>query len=154
MTLVFQITRIKAVKEGERKMILNEIIPLKKKIRDENAIEYYFEKKHIATYYFDTMNGSLHLKDNRLFIESLSESEFEMQVLFEIAFAEFSPKRLKIEQSGYPRRWRFFDESNIYLGSYSELLGEVYSAIENQSFRTRNIDEAIAFIAWESRIER
>ena len=134
-------------------MELNKIIPIKMKVLDDNVIEYYFEKKHIATYYLDTMNGSIHARVNRKFTESLSESDFEMHVLMEIAFAEFSPKKLKIEQSGYPRRWRFFDESNIYLGSYSEYVGVVYSAIANQSIRTRNIDEAIAFIAWESRIE-
>ena len=134
-------------------MKLNKIIPIKKKFLDENVIEYYFEKTHIATYYLDTMNGSLHLKENKRFIDNLSESDFERKVLLEIAFAEFSPKKLKIEQSGYPRRWRFFDENNIYLGSYSELWGEVYSGILNQSIRTRNIDEAIAFIAWGSRIE-
>lgn len=134
-------------------MELNEIIPIKKKFCDDNAIEYYFEKKHVATYYLDTMNGSIHFKDDRKIIESLSESDFEMKVLVEIAFVKFSPKRLKIEQSGYPRRWRFFDESNFYLGSYSEYVGVVYSAILKQSIRTSNIDEAIAFIAWESRIE-
>ena len=135
-------------------MELNKIILINKKFCDDNVIEYYFEKKHIATYYLDTMNGSIHLKENLRVIKSLSESDFEMQVLVEIAFAKFSPKKLKIEQSGYPIRWRFFDESNIYLGSYSELVGVVYSAIEHQSIRTRCIDEAIAFIAWESRIER
>lgn len=135
-------------------MELDKIIPIQKKFCDDNVIEYYFEKKHIATYYLDTMNGSIYLRENRKFIERLSESDFEMQALLEIAFAEFSPKRLKIEQNGYPRRWRFFDESDFYLGTYSELVGEVYSAIENQFIRTRNIDEAIAFIAWESRIEK
>ena len=134
-------------------MELNKIIPIKKKFLNDNEIEYYFEKKHIATYYLDTINGSIHLKENRKFIENLSESDFEMRVLVVIAFAKFSPKTLKIKQSGYPIRWRFFDESNIYLGSYSELVGVVYSAIANQSIRTRNVDEAIAFIAWESRIE-
>lgn len=134
-------------------MELNKIIPIKKKFCDENAIDYYFEKKHIASYYIDTMNGPIFLRENREFVENLSESDFEMQVLLEIAFAKFSPKRLKIEQSGYPRRWRFFDESNFYLGSYSEYVGVVYSAILKQSIRTSNIDEAIAFIAWESRIE-
>lgn len=134
-------------------MELNKIILINKKYCDDNVIEYYFEKKHIATYYLDTMNGSIHLKENLRVIKSLSESDFEMQVLLEIAFAEFSPKRLKIEQSGYPRRWRFFDENNNYIGSYSEYVGVVYSAIQNESIRTSNIDEAIAFIAWESRIE-
>lgn len=134
-------------------MELSKIIPIKKKFLDENVIEYYFEKMHVATYYLDTMNGSIYLRENTKFIESLSESDFEMQVLVAIAFSEFSPKRLKIEQSGYPRRWRFFDESNIYLGSYSELLGEVYSAIQRQSIKATNIDEAIAFIVWESRID-
>ena len=134
-------------------MKLNEIIPIKKKFLDDNVIEYYFEKKHIATYYLDTMDGPIFLRENREFIKSLSESDFEMKVLLEIAFAKFSPKKLKIEQSGNPRRWRFFDESNFYLGSYSELLGEVYSAYLNQSIKTSNIDEAIAFIAWGSRIE-